>query len=165
MSPAARATRDPPDSGAGGGPGTRGGRAAPIDRVVALFSGAGPSHDATAEPAAGEDWTESLAAVRGVAARMRALQKAAQDAGREAQRSVREADAARRAAEDRARHAEETLRATVARAERAEAQARAAAERAERAEAQTAEARAWLRRMHECMVSEFGGLTQDATQS
>jgi hypothetical protein len=137
----------------------RDGAADPVDRVVALFSGAGRP------PAAeGDDWSASLSAVRGIATQVRALQTSARDSIREAQRSVREAETALRAAEDRAEHAEGLLRAAIARAEQAEEHARAAAERAERAEAQTAEARAWLRRMHECMVSEFGALTRDAAQ-
>lgn len=135
----------------------RDGRADPVDRVVALFSGA-----ASAAPvfsAAEDDWSTSLTAVRGAAARLRALQASARDSVREAQSSVRAAETARRAAEERARHAEALLAAALARAEQAEAQARASDERAERAEAQRAEARAWLRRMHECMVNEFGALS------
>ncbi|MBE7201946.1 MAG: hypothetical protein INR70_29645 [Parafilimonas terrae] len=142
--------------------GLRGGTPDPIDRVVALFSGPAPA--APAAPAEGEDWSASLAAVRGVATRVRALQKSAQDSVREAQRAMRESETAARAAEDRARHAEGLLREAVGRAERAEEQARTAGERADRAEAQTTEARAWLRRMHECMVSEFGALTQDVPE-
>ncbi|QEE38988.1 MULTISPECIES: hypothetical protein [unclassified Methylobacterium] len=128
----------------------------PVDRVVALFSG--PDAAASAED---EDWSASLLAVRGVAARVREMQKRARDSARDAQRSVREADAAARAAEDRARHAEATMREAVARAERAEEQVRLAAERADRAEARATEAHMWLRRMHECMVSEFGTLAAD----
>lgn len=135
---------------------------APIDRVVALFSGAASA--APAAPADEDDWSASLSAVRGVAARVRALQADARDSVREAQSSVRAAETARRAAEERARHAEALLQAALARAEQAEAQARAAAERAERAEAQRVEARAWLRRMHECMVNEFGALSRAADQ-
>lgn len=48
--------------------GPRDGDAAPIDRVVALFSGAasaGPAAEAEAD-----DWSASLTAVRGVAARV-----------------------------------------------------------------------------------------------
>ena len=140
----------PPAAGAADG------RRDPIDRVVALFSG--PTLTPEPEP---DDWSASLTAVRGLATRVRTLQTSARDSMREAQRSVREAETAARAAEDRALHAETLLREAVARAERAEDQVRAAAERVERAEAQTAEARAWLRRMHECMVSEFGALTQE----
>lgn len=138
--------------------GARDGRGDPIDRVVALFSGStsAPTPEQAPEP---DDWSASLTAVRGLATRVRTLQKSARDSMREAQRSVREAETAARAAEDRALHAESLLREAVTRAERAEDQVRAAAERVERAEAQTAEARAWLRRMHECMVSEFGALT------
>ncbi|MFB0491064.1 Sec-independent protein translocase protein TatA [Methylobacterium sp. OAE515] len=155
MSSLARAAIESP-----AGPlGLRGGTPDPIDRVVALFSGPAP-----AAPAEGEDWSASLAAVRGVATRVRALQKSAQDSVREAQRAMRESETAARAAEDRARHAEGLLREAVGRAERAEEQARTAGERADRAEAQTTEARAWLRRMHECMVSEFGALTQDVPE-
>lgn len=142
--------------------GPRNGDAAPIDRVVALFSGAasaGPAAEADAD-----DWSASLTAVRGVAARVRGLQASARESVREAQHSVRAAETARRAAEDRARHAESLLRAALERAEQAEAQARAAAERAERAEAERTEARGWLRRMHECMVSEFGALSEAADQ-
>jgi len=157
MSNAARAATVALDDGPGG----RDGRADPVDRVVALFSGAlrAPPRDAD-----GDDWSASLTAVRGVASQVRTLQTNARDSIREAQRSVREAETAVRAAEDRAEHAEGLLRAAVARAERAEEQARAAAERAEQAEARTAEARAWLRRMHECMVSEFGALSRGAAE-
>ncbi|MBP1178214.1 hypothetical protein [Methylobacterium sp. PvR107] len=155
MSSLARIAVEPP-----AGPlGLRGGTPDPIDRVVALFSGPVPS-----APAEGEDWSASLAAVRGVATRVRALQKSAQDSVRDARRAMRESDAAARASEDRARHAEGLLREAIGRAERAEEQARTAGERADRAEAQTTEARAWLRRMHECMVSEFGALTQDVSE-
>jgi multidrug resistance efflux pump len=166
MSSPARATLDAADGrgsaeardvrGHGAGHGTGN----PVDRVVALFSGS-----ASAVVAEGEDWSSSLVAVRGVAARVRELQKGARDTVRDAQRAVREADAAARAADDRARHAEAMLHEAVARAERAEEQARLAAERADRAEAQAAEARAWLRRMHECMVSEFGALARETTES
>ena len=135
-------------------------RGDPIDRVVALFSGPAPVKASEPDFEA-DDWSASLTAVRGLATRVRTLQTRARDSMREAQRSVREAESAARAAEDRALHAESLLREAVARAERAEDQVRAAAERIERAEAQTAEARAWLRRMHECMVSEFGALTQE----
>lgn len=131
----------------------------PVDRVVALFSGpdtAGSEED--------EDWSASLLAVRGVAARVREMQKRASESVRDAQRSVREADAGARAAEDRARHAEATMREAVARAERAEEQVRLAAERADRAEARATEAHMWLRRMHECMVSEFGTLAAEPTR-
>lgn len=131
----------------------------PVDRVVALFSGAD-----TAAAAEDEDWSASLLAVRGVAARVREMQKRARESVRDAQRSVREADAAARAAEDRARHAEATMREAVARAERAEEQVRLAAERADRAEARATEAHMWLRRMHECMVSEFGTLAAEPTR-
>ncbi|MHB2207543.1 hypothetical protein [Methylobacterium sp. CM6257] len=158
----ARATAASPESFAPVGPiEPRNGKPAPIDRVVALFSGGSPPPATHAE---GDDWSASLDAVRGVAVRLRTMQKSARDSVRDAQRSVREAEASARAAEDRARHAEAMLRGAVARAERAEEQARAAADRADRAEIQTAEARAWLRRMHECMVSEFGALTQEAVQ-
>lgn len=139
--------------------GLRGGTPDPIDRVVALFS-----NPMAAAPAEGEDWSTSLAAVRGVASRVRALQKSAQESVRDAQRAMRDAETAARAAEDRARHAEGLLREAVERAERAENQARTAGERADRAEAQATEARAWLRRMHECMVSEFGALTQEVPE-
>ncbi|MGU3464186.1 hypothetical protein ACLBXO_04975 [Methylobacterium sp. C33D] len=137
--------------------------AAPIDRVVALFSGTAPVMPAP--PAAEDDWSTSLTAVRGAAARVRALQASARDSVREAQSSVRAAETALRAAEERARHAEALLQAALARAEQAEARARASDERAERAEAQRAEARAWLRRMHECMVNEFGALSGAADQT
>ena len=150
MSGAAFAARAPAAFGAADG------RSDPIDRVVALFSG--PAAAPAPEP---DDWSASLTAVRGLATRVRNLQTNARDSMREAQRSVREAEAAARAAEDRALHAESLLREAVARAERAEDQVRAAAERVERAEALTAEAHMWLRRMHECMVSEFGALTQE----
>lgn len=159
MNSTARATVGPPENHPLAGLVGPRDKADPIDRVVALFSGPVPS----ARPE-GEDWSASLAAVRGVATRVRTLQKGAHDAMRDARRSVREAQTAARAAGDRADHAEALLREAIARAERAEAQARAAGERADRAEAQTAEARAWLRRMHECMVSEFGPLTQDAVE-
>ncbi|SFM79780.1 hypothetical protein [Methylobacterium pseudosasicola] len=131
----------------------------PVDRVVALFSGTD-----SAAAAEDEDWSASLLAVRGVAARVREMQKRARDSVREAQRAVRDADAAARAAEDRARHAEATMREAVARAERAEEQTRLAAERADRAEARATEAHMWLRRMHECMVSEFGTLAAEPTR-
>ncbi|MCJ2122070.1 hypothetical protein [Methylobacterium sp. J-077] len=144
MSGSARATAAPPESD-------------PVDRVVALFSGADGTAPAAAED---EDWSASLLAVRGVAARVREMQKRARDSVREAQRTVREADATARAAEDWARHAEATMREAVARAERAEEQVRLAAERADRAEARATEAHMWLRRMHECMVSEFGTLAE-----
>jgi hypothetical protein len=152
MSGAARAAVDSRAGPLGGTPD-------PIDRVVALFAGPAP-----AAPAEAEDWSTSLTAVRDVATRVRALRKRAEDSVREAQRAVREAETAARAAEDRARHAEGLLREAVGRAERAEEQARTAGERADRAEAQTTEARAWLRRMHECMVSEFGALAQDGAE-
>ncbi|MEH3064087.1 MAG: hypothetical protein PGN33_15565 [Methylobacterium radiotolerans] len=142
----------------------RDGHADPIDRVVALFSGAAAASPAPASPAAEDDWSTSLTAVRGAAARVRALQASARDSVREAQSSVRAAETALRAAEERARHAEALLQAALTRAKRAEAQARASDERAERAEAQRAEARAWLRRMHECMVNEFGALSGAADQ-
>ncbi|AYO81839.1 hypothetical protein [Methylobacterium brachiatum] len=145
MSSSARATAAHPESD-------------PVDRVVALFSGP------EAPAAEDEDWSASLLAVRGVAARVREMQKRARDSVRDAQRSVREADAAARAAEDRARHAEATMREAVARAERAEEQVRLAAERADRAEARATEAHMWLRRMHECMVSEFGALAVEPTR-
>ncbi|MCJ2136736.1 hypothetical protein MKK69_22250 [Methylobacterium sp. J-026] len=160
MSGSASAALASPGNRSGGAAGSRDGRGDPVDRVVALFSGPAPA----AAPE-GDDWSASLDAVRGVATRVRTLQKSAQDSVRAAQRSVREAETVARAATDRARHAEALLREAVERAERAEAQARAAGERAERAEAQAAEARSWLRRMHECMVSEFGTLTQDAAQA
>ncbi|MGH1573302.1 hypothetical protein ACRAWG_24855 [Methylobacterium sp. P31] len=132
MSGAASATADSPERCAPADPiGLRSGKAVPIDRVVALFSGAGLPPAASAET---DDWSTSLDAVRGVATRLRTMQKSARDSVRDAQRSVREAEAAARAAEDRARHAEAMLRGAVARAERAEEQARAAAERADRAE-------------------------------
>ena len=150
MSNAARAAITAPEDG-------HGGRPDPVDRVVALFSGAKPAPPRDAE---GDDWSASLTAVRGVATQVRALQTSARASIREAQRSVREAETAVRAAEDRAAHAEGLLHAAIARAEHAEEQARAAAERAEQAEARTTEARAWLRRMHTCMVSEFGALGQ-----
>lgn len=128
-------------------------RDAAIDRVVALFSGA------DAHPAAeADDWSASLSAVRAVAARVRDMKRSAHEAVQDAQRSVREANGATRAAEDRARHAEAAMAEAIARAERAEQQIRIATERAEQAEAKASEARAWLRRMHECMVSEFGAL-------
>ena len=155
MSNAARASASLP------GDDPVGAKAAPVDRVVALFSGA----DGAASPvAADEDWSDSLLAVRGVAARVREMQKSARDAVRISQRSVREAEAAARAAEDRAHHAEATMREAVARADRAEEQVRLAAERADRAEARATEAHMWLRRMHECMVSEFGALTVEPTR-
>jgi hypothetical protein len=134
--------------------------AAPVDRVVALFSGGVP-----APARAGDDWSASLTAVRGVAQQVRALQTSARDAIREANRSTREAETRVRAAGARADRAEGLLGEAVARAERAEAQARAAEERADRAEARTAEAHAWLRRMHECMVQEFGALTGAETEA
>jgi len=146
MSSPARAQTIPPE-------------ADPVDRVVALFSGAD-----TAAAADDEDWSASLLAVRGVAARVREMQKRARDSVREAQRAVRDSDAAARAAEDRARHAEATMREAVTRAERAEEQVRLAAERADRAEARATEAHMWLRRMHECMVSEFGALAAEPTR-
>ena len=136
--------------------GPRDGDAAPIDRVVALFSGAasvGPAAEADAD-----DWSASLTAVRGVAQQVRALQTSARDAIRQAHHAAHEAEARVRAAGARAEQAEGLLGEAIARAERAEAQARAAEERADRAEARTAEAHAWLRRMHECMVQEFGAL-------
>lgn len=158
MSGAARAWAEPTEPHPSANPaGPRDGHADPIDRVVALFSGA--ASPAPASPAAEDDWSASLTAVRGAAARVRALQSSARDSVREAQSSVRAAETALRAAEERARHAEALLQAALARAEQAEAQARASDERAGRAEAQRAEARAWLRRMHECMVSEFGALS------
>lgn len=132
--------------------------AASVDRVVALFSGAA-SHPA----AEADDWSASLLAVRGVAARVRDMQKNAHKAVQDAQRSMREANGVARAAEERARYAEAAMREAVARAERAEEQAHLALEKAEQAEARTTEARAWLRRMHECMVSEFGALDVEAT--
>lgn len=135
-------------------------RATSIDRVVALFSGAD-----TLLPAEADDWSASLLAVRGAAARVRDMQRSAREAVQDAQRAVREANGAARAAEERARHAEAAMREAIARAERAEEQARLAAERADQAEARTAEARAWLRRMHECMVSEFGTLDTEGAAS
>lgn len=160
MSSPARATVDAlAGRGPAGPAGSRDGQRDPVDRVVALFSGAAQA------AGAGDEWSASLVAVRGVAARVRELQTGAREAVREAQRTVREAEAAARAAEDRARHAEATLREAMARAERAEDQARMSAERADRAEAQTAEARAWLRRMHECMVTEFGALAQESAET
>ena len=78
---------------------------------------------------------------------------------------MREANGVARAAEERARYAEATMREALARAERAEEQARLALEKAEQAEARTVETRAWLRRMHECMVSEFGALDIEAAAS
>ena len=119
-----------------------------MGRVIALFSGAD-----TAAAAEDEDWSASLLAVRGVAARVREMQKRARDSVREAQRAVRDSDAVARAAEDRARHAEATMREAVTRAERAD-----------RAEARATEAHMWLRRMHECMVSEFGALAAEPTR-
>ncbi|MDP4005189.1 hypothetical protein [Methylobacterium sp. NEAU K] len=135
-----------------GAMGPRGRTTAPMDRVVALFSGAG-----TVPPAEDDDWSASLLAVRDAAARVREMQTSARDAVCASERAVR-------AAEDRTRQAEAAMREAVARAERAEEQARLAAERADRAEARTAEARTWLRRMHECMVNEFGALTLEAPQ-
>jgi ATPase subunit of ABC transporter with duplicated ATPase domains len=127
--------------------------AAPVDRVVALFSGG-----VSAPARSGDDWSASLTAVRGVAQQVRALQTSARDAIRQAHHAAHEAEARVRAAGARAEQAEGLLGEAIARAERAEAQARAAEERADRAEARTAEAHAWLRRMHECMVQEFGAL-------
>lgn len=160
MSNPARTTFTAPESqGAAGIGRARDGWPDPVDRVVALFSGPRPAPIPEAD-----DWSASLTAVRGVATQVRALQTSARDAIREGQRARREAETAVRAAEERAEHAESLLREAIARGERAEAQARAAADRADRAEAQTAEARAWLRRMHECMVAEFGGLTPDTPE-
>ena len=159
MSNAARAAITPLEDEPAGGP--RDGWPDPVDRVVALFSGAMPAPPRDRE---GEDWSASLKAVRGVATQVRALQTSARASIQEAQRSVREAETAVRAAEERAEHAEGLLHVALARAERAEAQARAAAQRAEQAEARTAEARAWLKRMHACMVNEFGALTGDAAE-
>lgn len=164
MSIAARARADLTEASPLAPPvGPRDGDAAPIDRVVALFAGAAAA--APTIPADEDDWTTSLAAVRGVAVRVRTLQAQARDSVREAQGSVRAAEAAIRAAEERARHAETLLRAALERAEHAEAEARAAGERADRAEAQRTEARAWLRRMHECMVTEFGALSREPGQA
>ena len=159
MSNAARSAITPLDDEPAGHP--RDGWPDPVDRVVALFSGAVPAPPQERE---GDDWSASLNAVRGVATQVRALQTSARASIQKAQRSVREAETAVRAAEARAEHAEGLLQAALARAERAEAQARAAAERAEHAEARTAEARAWLKRMHACMVNEFGTLTVDAAE-
>ena len=158
-----------PETSSVGGPEDHHGDAATpaIDRVVQLFAGTDTLDEtAPASSVSEEDWDAALDLVRSTAARVRALHLRAHAIAQDAHQLVSAATASAQAAEERAGRAEAAAQAALARAAQAEDRSRALEEklraaegRVGTAEAKAGEAMSWLRRMHECVASEFNTLT------